>query len=224
MATAHPILDAATTTAHNDRVLAQELRLRNWQLTTWWALALCIVLVAANCTQWLTRKEHYVPVLLDGVGVGRFLSEMTPTDAHTLPIKVLHVQRFIRGIRLISLDARYQEQEGNAAFFLCREKAQGFLRDYFTRPENDPKPLLKRGVSRLPVNIQVLPQTADTFAVSWDEDMTETTGMTRTAWTALVTLETKDPATLTATERQRSPFGIFITAVAWNPVQKERES
>jgi len=220
MATIHPIIDAIPTTAHNDVVLAQEQRIRNWQLTTWWLAALATVLVVTNCTQWLTRKEHYIPVILGQVEAPRFLAEMSPANAHSLPIKLLLVEQFIRGIRTVSIDQRFQEDRMNAAFFLCREKAQSFLREFYTKPENDPKALQKKGISKVPVNIQVTPQTPDTFTVLWVEDVQEVTGTVRTQWRADVTIETKDPAQLTSTEQAHSPFGIFVSYVNFSSLGK----
>lgn len=213
MATAHPILDAAATTVHNDHVLAQEQRLRNWQLTTWWTLAFCLVLVVSNCVQWLTRKEHYLLYQLDGLGISRYVSEMSVTATQSMPVKMLVVQNFIRGIRVVSTDQQFQEDAMNTSYFLCREKAQSYLRDYFSHPENDPKPLQKKGISRIPLGIEVAPQTETTFHVTWEEDTQEVTGTVRMRWSAVVTLETKDPALLTGEERKHSPLGLFITYV-----------
>ena len=220
MAALHPIIDALPTTAHNDVALAQEKRIRNWQLTTWWLAALATVLVVTNCTQWLTRKEHYIPVILGQVEAPRFLAEMSPANAHSLPIKLLLVEHFIRGIRTVSIDQKFQEDRMNAAFFLCREKAQSFLRTFYAKPENDPKELQKKGISKVPVNIQVSPQTADTFTVLWVEDVQEVTGTVRTQWRADLTLETKDPAHLTSAEQRQSPFGVFVSYVNFSPLGK----
>jgi type IV secretory pathway TrbF-like protein len=220
MAALHPIIDALPTTAHNDVALSQEQRIRNWQLTTWWLAALATVLVVTNCTQWLTRKEHYIPVILGQVEAPRFLAEMSPANAQSLPIKLLLVEHFIRGIRTVSLDQKFQEDRMNAAFFMCREKAQSFLRTFYAKPENDPKELQKKGISKVPVNIQVSPQTADTFTVLWVEDVQEVTGTVRTQWRADLTLETKDPAHLTSAEQTQSPFGVFVSYVNFSPLGK----
>jgi len=220
MAALHPIIDAIPTTAHNDVALSQEKRIRNWQLTTWWLAALATVLVVTNCTQWLTRKEHYIPVILGQVEAPRFLAEMSPANAQSLPIKLLLVEQFIRGIRTVSIDQKFQEDRMNAAFFLCREKAQSFLRDFYARPENSPKELQKKGISKVPVHIQVTPQTADTFTALWVEDVQEVTGTVRTQWRADLTLETKDPAHLTSAEQTQSPFGIFVNYVNFSPLGK----
>jgi type IV secretory pathway TrbF-like protein len=216
----HPIFDASAMTRHNDRFLQQEQRLRGWQLTTWWLCALATVLVVTNCTQWLTRKEHYGLVQLDGIGVSRYVGEMSAVHAQSLPIKLLLVQQFIRGIRTVSTDQHFQENQMNAAYFLCREKAQSFLREYFARPENDPKTLQKQGISKIPVTIDVAPQTETTFTASWTEDVQDVTGLKRTRWTGTVTLELKDPETLDSAERAQSPFGIFITYVNFSRMGK----
>ncbi len=220
MAIIHPIIDAIPTTAHNDVALLQEQRIRNWQLTTWWLAALATVLVVTNCTQWLTRKEHYIPVVLGPIGPPHILAEMSPASAQSLPIKVLLVEEFIRDIRTVTIDQQLQADRANWAFFLCREKAQSFLRDFYKRPENDPKELLKKGISKMPVNIQVTPLTPDTFTVLWEEDVQDVTGTTRTQWRADITLETKDPAQLTSTERTHSPFGVFINYVNFSSLGK----
>src|SRR5262245_77178 len=97
MAAVHPILDAVPTAAHNDMVLGFERRVRNWQLTAWWVLALATLSVAANCAQWFSRKEHYVLIAQGNPGVAQYVHELSAEQAQSLTAKLFVVQDFIHG-------------------------------------------------------------------------------------------------------------------------------
>src|SRR5262245_11056010 len=98
-ATTHPIFDTLPTTAHNDKVLGFERRVRNWQLTAWWILALATLSITANCSQWFSRKEHYVLIAQGNPGVAQYVKELTAEQAQSLTAKVFVVEDFIQGIR-----------------------------------------------------------------------------------------------------------------------------
>jgi type IV secretory pathway TrbF-like protein len=218
MATAldHPLIDAGATSRHNAVLLDEEQKIRNWQLTAWWALALATISLAVNCLQWLQRKEHYVLTGKDQIGVYRYLGELTAEQAQSVVAKSDIVSQFVRDIRTISTDQKLQADHMNRSYKLCRERAQAFLREYFGRAENDPKALQSKGISRIPSDILVQAETVDSFHVTWTEETTGPTGPTRTAWSGMVTVDLEDPEHLDGTEREQSPLGIFVDYVSWS--------
>ena len=87
------------------------------------------------------------------------------------------------------------------------------------QPRPEAVPLLARG-RVFPTKITVAPVAGRTWRARWQEQTKDNDGnvIEDVGWEATIELVLVNPATQKKEERQRSPLGIWIANIAWQPI------
>jgi type IV secretory pathway TrbF-like protein len=224
----HPILDidqARTLDTANVAYWSNLLRQKDQekhdlQVSLWAVCAFAAVLLIAVVVLAFGRREVHYRDVTDALG-NTYQFGIRSVDAHDQEAVRLTLERYIKGVRLVTRDANYQYRETNVAYHMSRIKAQNAISEHFQR-EGKPEDLNSRDISRNVVegSLQIAFQTGNTFTARWIEEKKDPTlGNTSSQWAGSGVLELKDPATLSGQERTASPLGIFVSEFSFNEMK-----
>jgi type IV secretory pathway TrbF-like protein len=190
------------------------------QRCLWAVSGVAVVLVVAVVILAFGRKEFHYRDITDALG-NTYQFGIRSVDAHDQWAVKLVLERYIKGVRLVTKDAQYQYDETNYAWRRSKIKAQNAISDNFAR-EGKPEDLSARDISRSVVEgtVQVAFQTGNTWTTRWMEQTRDPVQGNKTAqYAGSGVLELKDPAKLTGTERQAAPDGVWINEFSFNKME-----
>jgi len=217
----HPILDIDQTNVGywSDILTQKDKEKHDLQVSLWAVSGVAVALLVAVVALSFGRKEFHYRDVTDALG-NSWQFGIRSVDAHDQEAIRLRLERYIKGIRLVTRDAVLQ-QETNIAYHMSRTKAQHFIDEYFAR-EGKPDDLNARDLSRSVIEgtVQVAIQTGNSFTARWQEQTREPThNRTPQQFAGSGVLELKDPSKLTSTERQVSRDGVFVSEFSYSEMK-----
>ena len=219
----------------DDRLADHVIAKRNWQLA-FGAVAL-IALALAICVMWLSARIRYVAYVVQVDKLGYALEQAHPLTPTTSPDVVTRMVRYevalyIRQARSVSNDPAVEQQAVNnlLAHTVKLSAADRFLDAYYHNDHAARNPFVI-GMHRT-VNVQIesiLPLSAKTWEVRWQEDVRDLNGAEVSApthWEAQLTTEITTP-TEAGTDPKDSdsllnnPLGFQVSQIDWTKAQDQ---
>lgn len=224
----HPILDVdqkLTFDKQNMEFWSNEIKQRdkkneNMQKSLWVALGFAAVLVVAVVVLAFGRKEFHYRDVTDALG-NSWQFGIRSVDAHDQYAVKLLLERYVKGVRLVTKDAEMQYRETNWAWKRSRIKAQNSITNNFAS-EGKPEELSARDVSRSVVEgtVEIAIQTGNHFSARWMEEKRDpTTGNERSQYAGSGTLELQDPSKVKGWEKEAAPDGVWVNEFSFSQLR-----
>jgi type IV secretion system protein VirB5 len=198
----------------NDRYADLSRATRNWQIVA--AAALAADLILASGIVWLAERRVVVPyvVAVDKLGYALAAGAAKREDEALAADKVVryHLAAFIRGARSVIADPVALKRTLDQVYAYARGPAVSVLDGYY-RASNPFEQAKKTTVS---VDVQSLLLLSErTWQVRWTEMSRSLDGSLagRTAWEAVLTVETIPPASDEA--MLANPTGLYVVGLSW---------
>ena len=216
----NPYLSARRT--WNDLMQAQVATRRSWELIA--ILCLLIALASVGGIAYVGSQSKFIPFLYHVDPHGHALAigpvEMaSPADPRVLAATI---GEFIANARLVTVDAALQRKAVYQVYAMLSEQdpATGKMNQWMNGTE-DSNPFARAETETVTVDIStVLPQTADTWEVTWLESVWDRKGEVKTPpvpMRALVTVYRAEPsATVTEEELRRNPLSVYVRDFSWS--------
>lgn len=216
----NPYLSARRT--WNDLMQAQVATRRSWELIA--ILCLLIALASVGGIAYVGSQSKFIPFLyhVDPHGHATVIGPVemaSPTDPRVLAATI---GEFIANARLVTVDAALQRKAVYQVYAMLSEQdpATGKMNQWMNGTE-DSNPFTRAEKETVTVDIStVLPQTADTWEVTWVESVWDRKGEVKThpmSMRALVTVYRAEPsATVTEDELRRNPLSVYVRDFSWS--------
>jgi type IV secretion system protein VirB5 len=199
----------------NDRYLKIANNAKNWRLGFFGLLLLSGGL--AGGLVMVSNRQQVVPyvVEVDEAGSARMITEVRATAVHDPVVIQAVLRKWLQDIRTLSSDHDANQRRTQDAYGMALEPAQKVIAAYYQ--DSAPEQLLARGRT-FPVKITLHAVSATTWRARWHEQLLEENGRVQeeTAWEATIEIVLVLPKT--TNERLRSPLGLWIANLQWNPV------
>jgi len=216
----NPYLSARRT--WNDLMKAQVASRRSWELIA--ILCLLIALASVGGIAYVGSQSKFIPFLYNvdthghAVAVGP-VERASPTDPRVLAAAI---GDFIANARLVTVDAALQRKAVYHVYAMLSEQdpATGKMNQWMNGTE-DSNPFTRAEKETVTVDIStVLPQTADTWEVTWLESVWDRKGEVKippVPMRALVTVYRAEPSTtVTEDELRRNPLSVYVRDFSWS--------
>jgi len=194
---------------------------RNWQIMAFSLVALLGLISVAYVR--LASSARLVPYVVQVDRVGQIVAtgvvdEMRVPDQRLMASQLAYFIRSIRTVLPVAAGAAQAEMVRQAYAFLGPEAA-GFLNDYFTNPENDPRVLGARLTRLVTVTSVLRVPKSEVWKVRWTEEERPLQGGGSPrirAWEAYVTVRISAPKTADALEA--NPLGLNVASLTWTEI------
>mgnify|MGYP001577663434 FL=1 len=216
----NPYLSARRT--WNDLMKAQVASRRSWEMIA--ILCLLIALASVGGIAYVGSQSKFIPFLYNvdthghAVAVGP-VERASPTDPRVLAAAI---GDFIANARLVTVDAALQRKAVYQVYAMLSEQdpATGKMNHWMNGTE-DSNPFTRAEKETVTVEIStVLPQTPDTWEVTWLESVWDRKGEVKTTpvpMRALVTIYRAEPsATVSEDELRRNPLSVYVRDFSWS--------
>lgn len=216
----NPYLSARRT--WNDLMQAQVASRRSWELIA--ILCLLITLASVGGIAYVGSQSKFIPFLytLDAHGHAMAIGPVeiaSPADPRVLAATV---GEFIANARLVTVDAALQRKAVYQVYAMLNEQdpATSKMNQWMNGTE-DSNPFTRAEKETVTVDIStVLPQTPDTWEVTWVESVWDRKGEVKTQpvpMRALVTVYRAEPAArVTEDELRRNPLSVYVRDFSWS--------
>jgi type IV secretion system protein VirB5 len=201
---------------------AQVASRRSWEMIA--ILCLLITLASVGGIAYVGSQSKFIPFLYNvdthghAVAVGP-VERSSPTDPRVLAAAI---GDFIANARLVTVDAALQRKAVYHVYAMLSEQdpATGKMNQWMNGTE-DSNPFTRAETETVTVEIStVLPQTPDTWEVTWLESVWDRKGEVKTPpvpMRALVTVYRAEPAaTVTEEELRRNPLSVYVRDFSWS--------
>ena len=217
---ANPYLSARRT--WNDLMQAQVASRRSWELIA--ILCLLIALASVGGIASIGSQSKFIPFLYQvdphghATAIGP-VEQASPADPRVLAATI---GEFIANARLVTVDAALQRKAVYQVYAMLSEQdpATSKMNQWMNGTE-DSNPFTRAETETVTVDIStVLPQTADTWEVTWLESVWDRKGEVKTQpvpMRALVTVYRAEPSTtVTEDELRRNPLSVYVRDFSWS--------
>ena len=216
----NPYLSARRT--WNDLMKAQVASRRSWEMIA--ILCLLIALASVGGIAYVGSQSKFIPFLyhVDPHGHATAIGPVemaSPTDPRVLAATI---GEFIANARLVTVDAALQRKAVYQVYAMLSEQdpATGKMNQWMNGTE-DSNPFTRAEKETVTVDIStVLPQTPDTWEVTWVESVWDRKGEVKTQpvpMRALVTVYRAEPSTtVTEDELRRNPLSVYVRDFSWS--------
>ena len=216
----NPYLSARRTWNHLHQ--AQIASRRSWEMLA--ILCLLITLASVGGIAYVGSQSKFVPFLYNIDNHGR-ASAVGPVElASQADPRVLAaaIGDFVANARLVTVDASLQRKAVYQVYAMLSEQdpATGKMNQWMNGTE-DSNPFTRAEKETVTVDMStVLPQTADTWEVTWLESTWDRKGVATgppVAMRALVTVYRAEPSpTTTEEELRRNPLSLYVKDFSWS--------
>ena len=209
--------------AWDDRYADHVVGKRNWQIATFGALL--IILVLAAIIAWLASRTRYIPyvVEVDKLGYGITLPQpLTPSAAPEVTARMerYEIATFVREAREVSSDPQVEQERLNALLAHARGAADRFLDEYYhADAAHNPFQIAQKGTVGVTIDsiLQLSPQS---YEVRWTEQRRDLNGAIvglPMHWEA--ELETEIVPPHESDTIVSNPLGFYVDRVSWTQEQ-----
>ena len=194
---------------------------RNWQVMAFTLAGLLGVVAIAYVR--LASSARLVPYVVQVDRLGQVVAagvvdELRVPDQRLVASQLAHFLRTIRTV-LPSEAAAAQADMVRQAYAFLGYEAAGFLNDYFSHPENDPRVLGARLTRLVNVTSVLRVPNSKVWKLRWTEEERPLQGgdpPRMRAWEGYVTVNLVPPATADAVED--NPLGLRISSLTWTEI------
>lgn len=216
----NPYLSARRT--WNDLMKAQVATRRAWEMIA--ILCLLIALASVGGIAYVGSQSKFIPFLYHVDPQGHAMAigpvdQASPTDPRVLAATI---SEFVSNARLVTVDAALQRKAVYQVYAMLSEQdpATSKMNQWMNGTE-DSNPFTRAEKETVTVDIStVLPQTPDTWEVTWVESVWDRKGEVKTQpvpMRALVTVYRAEPsATVTEDELRRNPLSVYVRDFSWS--------
>ena len=208
-------MDNAAATFRNDRYLRIANNAKNWRLGFFGVLGLAGGL--AGGLVYVSAQQHIVPyvVEVDEAGSARAMVELRARTVEDPLVVQAILRKWLQDLRTLTTDVEVNHRRTQDAYGMALEPAQHVIATYYH--DTPPEEVLKRGRS-FPIKIVLQPAAGRTWRARWVEQLLDHDGhvIEESNWEALIEVALVLPTT--REERQRSPLGIWVANLQWNPL------
>ncbi len=206
----------------NDLMKAQVATRRSWEMVA--ILCLLITLASVGGIVYVGSQSKFIPFLyhVDPHGHATAIGPVemaSPSDPRVLAATI---GEFIANARLVTVDAALQRKAVYQVYAMLSEQdpATGKMNQWMNSTE-DSNPFTRAEKETVTVDVStVLPQTADTWEVTWMEAVWNRKGEANgppVAMRALVTVYRAEPSpTTTEDELRRNPLSVYVRDFSWS--------
>lgn len=216
----NPYLSARRTWNHLHQ--AQIASRRSWEMLA--ILCLLITLASVGGIAYVGSQSKFVPFLYNIDTHGRATAVGPVELASQVDPRVLAaaIGDFVANARLVTVDASLQRKAVYQVYAMLSENdpATGKMNQWMNGAE-DSNPFTRAEKETVTVDMStVLPQTADTWEVTWLESTWDRKGVATgpsVAMRALVTVYRAEPSsTTTEEELRRNPLSLYVRDFSWS--------
>ncbi|NOU10844.1 MAG: conjugal transfer protein TrbF [Nitrospira sp.] len=217
---ANPYLSARRT--WNDLMKAQVASRRSWELIA--ILCLLITLASVGGIAYVCSQSKFIPFLynVDTHGHAVAVGPVERASATDPRVVAAAIGEFIANARLVTVDAALQRKAVYQVYAMLSEHdpATGKMNQWMNGAE-DANPFTRAEKETVTVELStVLPQTPDTWEVTWLESVWDRKGEVKVQpvpMRALVTVYRAEPAaTVTEEELRRNPLSVYVRDFSWS--------
>jgi type IV secretion system protein VirB5 len=207
----------------DDRYADLVIGKRNWQLATFFALAICLVLAAL--VAWLASRSRYIPYIVEVDKLGYALTLPQPLTSAAAPDAAARMERyeiaaFVHEAREVSSDPQVEQERLNDLLAHARGAADHFLDEYYhADASHNPFQIAQKQTVTVAIDsiLQLSPQS---YEVRWSEQRRDLNGATLgppVHWEA--ELETEIVPPRDADTIVSNPLGFYVDRVSWTQAQ-----
>ncbi len=216
----NPYLSARRT--WNDLMQAQVASRRSWELIA--ILCLLIALASVGGIASIGSQSKFIPFLyhVDPHGHATAIGPVEQASQTDPRVLASAIGEFIANARLVTVDAALQRKAVYQVYAMLNEQdpATGKMNHWMNGTE-DANPFTRAEKETVTVDIStVLPQTADTWEVTWLESVWDRKGEVKippVPMRALVTVYRAEPsATVSEDELRRNPLSVYVRDFSWS--------
>lgn len=216
----NPYLSARRT--WNDLMQAQVASRRSWELIA--ILCLLIALASVGGIASIGSQSKFIPFLyqVDPHGHATAIGPVEQASQTDPRVLASAIGEFIADARLVTVDAALQRKAVYQVYAMLNEQdpATGKMNHWMNGTE-DANPFTRAEKETVTVDIStVLPQTADTWEVTWLESVWDRKGEVKippVPMRALVTVYRAEPsATVSEDELRRNPLSVYVRDFSWS--------
>ncbi len=216
----NPYLSARRT--WNDLMKAQVASRRSWELIA--ILCLLIALASVGGIASIGSQSKFIPFLyqVDPHGHATAIGPVDQASQTDPRVLASAIGEFIANARLVTVDAALQRKAVYQVYAMLNEQdpATGKMNHWMNGTE-DANPFTRAETETVTVDIStVLPQTADTWEVTWLESVWDRKGEVKippVPMRALVTVYRAEPsATVSEDELRRNPLSVYVRDFSWS--------
>ena len=216
----NPYLSARRT--WNDLMQAQVASRRSWELIA--ILCLLIALASVGGIVYVGSQSKFIPFLyhVDSQGHALAIGPVEMASQADPRVLAATIGEFIANARLVTVDAALQRKAVYQVYAMLSEQdpATSKMNQWMNGTE-DSNPFTRAEKETVTVDIStVLPQTPDTWEVTWLESVWDRKGEVKTQpvpMRALVTIYRAEPsATVTEDELRRNPLSVYVRDFSWS--------
>lgn len=201
---------------------AQIASRRSWEMVA--ILCLLITLASVGGIAYVGSQSKFVPFLyhLDSHGRATAVGPVELASQTDPRVLAAAIGDFVANARLVTVDAALQRKAVYQVYAMLSEQdpATGKMNQWMNGTE-DSNPFTRAEKETVTVDIStVLPQTADTWEVTWMESVWNRKGEANgppVAMRALVTVYRAGPSpTTTEDELRRNPLSVYVRDFSWS--------
>lgn len=216
----NPYLSARRT--WNDLMKAQVASRRSWEMIA--ILCLLIALASVGGIASIGSQSKFIPFLyhVDPHGHATAIGPVEQVSQTDPRVLASAIGDFIANARLVTVDAALQRKAVYQVYAMLNEQdpATGKMNHWMNGTE-DANPFTRAETETVTVDIStVLPQTADTWEVTWLESVWDRKGEVKippVPMRALVTVYRAEPsASVTEEELRRNPLSVYVRDFSWS--------
>ena len=216
----NPYLSARRTWNHLHQ--AQVASRRSWEMLA--ILCLLIALASVGGIAYVGSQSKFIPFLyhVDTHGHATAIGPVERASATDPRVLASTIGDFIANARLVTVDAALQRKAVYQVYAMLSEQdpATAKMNQWMNGTE-DSNPFTRAEKETVTVDIStVLPQTSDTWEVTWLESVWDRKGEVKTtpvSMRALVTVYRAEPSALvTEEELRRNPLSLYIRDFSWS--------
>ena len=216
----NPYLSARRT--WNSIIQAQIASRRSWEMVA--ILCLLVTLASVGGIAYVGSQSKFVPFLyhIDSHGRATAVGPVELASQADPRVLAAAIGDFIAHARLVTVDAALQRKAVYQVYAMLSEQdpATGKMNQWMNGTE-DSNPFTRAEKETVTVDIStVLPQTADTWEVTWTEAVWNRKGEANgppVAMRALVTVYRAEPSpTTTEDELRRNPLSLYVRDFSWS--------
>ena len=216
----NPYLSARRT--WNDLMKAQVASRRSWEMIA--ILCLLIALASVGGIAYVGSQSKFIPFLyqVDTHGHATAIGPVEQASQTDPRVLASAIGEFIANARLVTVDAALQRKAVYQVYAMLNEQdpATGKMNHWMNGTE-DANPFTRAETETVTVDIStVLPQTADTWEVTWLESVWDRKGEVKippVPMRALVTVYRAEPsATVSEDELRRNPLSVYVRDFSWS--------
>jgi type IV secretion system protein VirB5 len=216
----NPYLSARRT--WNDLMKAQVASRRSWEMVA--ILCLLITLASVGGIAYVGSQSKFIPFLyhIDNHGRASAVGPVELASQADPRVLAAAIGDFVANARLVTVDASLQRKAVYQVYAMLSEQdpATGKMNQWMNGAE-DSNPFTRAEKETVTVDMStVLPQTADTWEVTWLESTWDRKGVATgppVAMRALVTVYRAEPSpTTTEEELRRNPLSLYVKDFSWS--------